>query len=1281
MRPAELHLTPQEMDLLLFGPADPRGSNADNASVRDAQKHLSGCAVCQSVAEKYRKADEALRSLGSWDQGASNRDGQGASDDAGSSGGSRRGPHCPPEDTWLSLAAGLLNEEEEARHRTHAAACKWCGPLLKEAMEDLAQDMTAEEQQALAHLPTASSEWQRQLATKLAAHQQTAQQKIGQQSASAKTPAAHPGSDTAHELQQRSVKARSKSGSKSSLTSGSSKSGLDTARLRWWPKLAWAAAAAILVAAGLFVWLKTREPDVNRLLAQAYTEQRTIELRMPGADYGPMRVERGGEASRMNRPAALLDAEAAIAHKMATQPENARFLQMRGRAELLEWNYDAAIETFKHALDLVPDSLTLKNDLASAYFERAEASDRAIDYGKAIDLLGQVLTKEPDNELAVFNHAIACERMFLYHDAIKDWEHYLQLDRNGPWASEARKHFEEDRRKIADHSHAEPLLNPKELANVVDISDERSWHDVDQRIDEYLDVAVREWLPELYSGIEQPENSVRPALAKLAFILKRHHKDEWLSEMIRSNGSRFLNDAIRHLAAAVQSNEKGQTDEALRNSEKAAAEFLRRNEPPGYARAQIEVMYALHRASRGKPCLVTGRDLEKDATLSRFGWISSQLMLEESVCSRLVSDQGSAEAYLKQALLLTSRHQYPGLRLRALGFSASASRLLSADQVRSWNLDREGLSTFWSGIFPLLRGYSFYQDLSFSAESQGSLELLYSLRSESAEMDAAMDDNSRHAISHMLVAKAAALTGRTEEAETEFTRATLSLALLKSGNSNSVYGLFNQIELAKLKGDLGHPQEGVDILNRIEQEVRDLQNGAVKADFFNAMGDLQAQVKNYDAAGRAFESALNIGQAGLKSFRSEMERSEWLHTLDATYRGLVRVELGLNQFEQALATWETRRIVAAPLQHGAHAKRWTKPASYESGSIPRRPDVLVGTLAALRQETIISYQLLPDGIFIWAYDNRGIAHAFQPVSRLDFEQTIRRFNEQCSTPSSDLVALRQNASKLYKWLVSPIEPKLLSDRALVIELDKGLDGIAMQALVDAGGDYLGRHYSITYSKGLFEYLDLKQRSTAIDFGSVLVVSPSVPAVAVSRGMLPTEDATHEARLISGIFPGADILLGHGATWAAVQERLKTASVFHFVGHALPGPDETSLVFPTEREGGNGDVRAAAITLPRPGRLRLVFLSACGTAAKNGEGPADPNPLVDVFLRDEVPHVIATRWNIDSAVSAQFVRSFYQQLSKGESVGSAVQDAAHSLLKQSSTQHPYYWAAFAVFGRG
>src|SRR5262249_49804964 len=160
---------------------------------------------------------------------------------------------------------------------------------------------------------------------------------------------------------------------------------------RPWPQPAWqrtaAAVAAAVVLAVIFGvwWYREGRNSTERLLATAYSQRRTFELRFSGAAYGQFRQERGAsDRSRFDRPPALLEAEALIARTLAAHPDSAEWLQARARADLLDWHYDAAIQSLKRALRSDPDSPSMLIDVASAYFQRAEATDRSIDYGAAI---------------------------------------------------------------------------------------------------------------------------------------------------------------------------------------------------------------------------------------------------------------------------------------------------------------------------------------------------------------------------------------------------------------------------------------------------------------------------------------------------------------------------------------------------------------------------------------------------------------------------------------------------------------------------------------------------------------------------------------------------------------------------------------------------------------------------------------------------------------------------------------------------------------------------------
>ena len=63
----------------------------------------------------------------------------------------------------------------------------------------------------------------------------------------------------------------------------------------------------------------------------------------------------------------------------------------------------------------------------------------------------------------------------------------------------------------------------------------------------------------------------------------------------------------------------------------------------------------------------------------------------------------------------------------------------------------------------------------------------------------------------------------------------------------------------------------------------------------------------------------------------------------------------------------------------------------------------------------------------------------------------------------------------------------------------------------------------------------------------------------------------------------------------------------------------------------------------------------------------------------VPHVIMSRWNVDSAETTALMKRFYAELLTGEDVASSLRAAELALASQPLSMHPYYWAAFEVQG--
>jgi CHAT domain-containing protein len=96
-------------------------------------------------------------------------------------------------------------------------------------------------------------------------------------------------------------------------------------------------------------------------------------------------------------------------------------------------------------------------------------------------------------------------------------------------------------------------------------------------------------------------------------------------------------------------------------------------------------------------------------------------------------------------------------------------------------------------------------------------------------------------------------------------------------------------------------------------------------------------------------------------------------------------------------------------------------------------------------------------------------------------------------------------------------------------------------------------------------------------------------------------------------------------------------------------------------------------------LQLAVLSACSTASGSG-GSGGFNSVTDALLRAGVPHVVASRWAVDSAETRGFVEDFYHNALSGQTVSDAIRLTSQKMLLNPSTAHPYYWAAFAAYGR-
>jgi hypothetical protein len=142
------HLNTDQIDELLQSAADSKPSQGANRDqLENARRHLKDCTACQMRMRAHEQAIDSLALLKPNTPGA-------------------KGLICPPDYVWLDIAAGIVDPDAE-NDLSHAAQCDHCGPRLRQAKEDFADELTAEEETIIANLPSAHTAWQGRLAVKL----------------------------------------------------------------------------------------------------------------------------------------------------------------------------------------------------------------------------------------------------------------------------------------------------------------------------------------------------------------------------------------------------------------------------------------------------------------------------------------------------------------------------------------------------------------------------------------------------------------------------------------------------------------------------------------------------------------------------------------------------------------------------------------------------------------------------------------------------------------------------------------------------------------------------------------------------------------------------------------------------------------------------------------------------------------------------------------------------------------------------------------------------------
>lgn len=1227
LKPGDQHLTEEEIERL--SRTRQTATSAEGEDSGDAAtKHLSECADCRLRLEQAIALNHKLVSLRA-------------------TASQSRSHSCPPESEWVNLAAGLKKESDSRHMLEHAANCDYCGPLLSEATALLSEESPAEERALLGGLESAKESWRAEMAKRLAA---TSQARLAPQT-------------------------------KHSADSSWWKNRVTAYRLPW--TLGVAAATAALV-----VWTAARffaTPDVDTLLASAYTEQRTMELRFPGATYAPVRQERSTGGSTLDQPQALLDADALIGKQLKTHPDDPRWLQAKGRADLLAFRYEAAIPTFERALNQRPNSPSLLTDLASAYFQRGSANNgREVDFGLAVDLLGRSLAVTPDDPVSLFNRAIAEEKLHLYRPAVDDWKHYLRVDPAGPWSDEGRKRLKEVDSKLQskESSLSAPLLDDVELSA---LSSSRLPEELQERVEDYLHAAVKKWLPRAYPQASQSDEvrrgQTRASLRALAEVTKNRHADTWLTDLLHDARGANFEKAVTFLAEALEANDTGNYAQGRSASRQASKLFRTGGNTAGELRAQLEELYSDHLLYDGHRCMNLARKLRPQLQVRAYQWMRAEADLEESNCAALNGHLGEQRIAIDRGTSEARQHDYLALFIRGTGFQADVAGSLG-DVPQGFSLASKGLNVFWSTKIDLMKGYNLYTDLDTGADLMRLPRLQVALWHQAVELIDLHPDLLQRAMAHRWFANSAYLANIPQLASVEFAKAS-SLFAEASPTEATVRGQMDaDVWLAGLKARQGELTSALDLLRQVKSNLDRVPSFGPEIGYYTTLADVKLRTNDREGIESSLRSAIYLAEWALRTFPSDTDRRHWAKQSEQAYRNLVVWKLRQGDARGALEYWEWYKgaELRTTRTHGQQAFEGLEesiPPDAQFAPALDTPSVVADQLPALQTQTIITYAAFPEGTAVWVYDDRGIVSRWIASDRNQLELQSEQFHRLCSSPDANSDKLRQTAQVLYDLLIAPIQDQLVRGRRLVFELDDVLSPIPMEALVDHDGKYLIERSEVANTPSLYHILNARPAMNLNVAAHALVVGVSGSGL---PGVTPISDAEHEAEMVAQSFRSPRLLEGVDATLPRIHREMSSASIFHFAGHAIALPEMSGLVLgDSVAESGRATLLNSENLQPEMvRRLQLAVLSACDTGTIQASRNSGSEGIALAFLRYGVPRVVASQWKVDSAGTTLLMQRFYQRLTNGNDSMQALHDAKLTLAADSRFSHPYYWAPFQMF---
>lgn len=1131
---------------------------------------------------------------------------------------------CPDVAQWLELACGECTIEQKEKLLAHASVCSSCLATLRECQRVFAQTPSPEETVALQKAESSSPGWQRRLALELAS-----------------TPRISP-------------------------------------RLAFPRVFAWAtggAAAACATALLLVVWYQ-RQHAPERLLAEAYSQSRSFDLREPGAGFAPVTPQthlRGDGADIETAP--LLTARAEIQKKLQTSPSNPHWLQLEARADVMDEHYDAAIDILDRLVASGPVTSSLLLDDGSAYFLRGTATGSENDRATALEYLRRADELNPSDPVVLFNEALVMEDRGQLMNAVETWNRYLKFESDPKWQAEGRSRLKAlqqklDRIKSHESRMQQHLATPQAMralaaspATLAGIDEELSTTFLPRLLDAAFPLPVDR---SRGSPCSDSCQAARTLLHALAASLQHNHQDLWLTQFLPPDSSPIPSGfitAAHSLARAIDDDTQGDYTGAEDWSLDSSKGFVALGNRSGMARAEVERAFALQREFKLPACHEAASALLNGN--HHFTWIEAQAVAVDSICDSSPGTSAADNPKVAKALDLALASHYVLLELRARN-GVGGFAVESGDTEAAWRITLETLHRFYSGDYPPFRAATSISGLSIAEESTPRVQLELLLAREAFGLFSLSENKAILESARATVIRAALRAGAMSEANRQLAIARKNGAFATGHGEQHGLQAETEVGMAQLylqRGDLNTSQE---LLDDAQRQMSGEDNTYQLRNYAEARGQLQLALGHPQAAEATLRTA--ILQEESEARGAGIQNIAYARQDRDLYADLAGIWFAENRpAADILSLWERYRlrILGQPV-----------PSCPRSALECLRPRLDL-SLKALGGSTLVGQIVLWDRTLTYIATAEGVEWKQSPLLQADLLAATTRLEAAAATPASSQASVDEAARRVGNELFGDRLTRQPSNGDLLLEPDPLLGNVPWPAVETARGP-LGLDFNLQESPSFLLRPSRPNLSAAASPGRLLVVGASEGAG--QSTLLP--EVLREAHAIAQFSPQPEVLLARQATEEHVVPLLASASILHFAGHAAEFDGNTRLLLaPSHTPGDKPFLDKTVFERTPPRSAQLVVFDACSSGRQEAGWEHGMGDIVDTLTSLGVPEVVATRWRIDSATAVPMMDAFYRGLADGQTVPQALKAARQSLVRDVRFRHPYYWAAYYASGEG